>query len=103
MNNSNILNWFKLNQPKFSIDELKHIKKFDELSSRHVESPEDCQAFGKQIGYNNALDFYKEHGIIPELNHTTIVLDHWQKYIEFGKVKGHNQAVKVLIRQENNL
>lgn len=103
MNNSNILNWFKLNQPKFSIDELTHIKKFDELSSQHVESPANCQEFGHQIGYNNALDFYKEHRIIPDLNHTTIVLDHWQKYIEFGKVKGHNKAVADLIQKELSL
>lgn len=100
MTNSNILNWFKLNQPKFSSDELKHIKEFDELSNRHVESPEDCQAFGHQIGYNSALDFYKEHGMIPEVNHNTVVLDHWQKFIEFGKVKGHNKAVADLVQKE---
>lgn len=41
--------------------------------------------------------------MIPEVNHNTVVLDHWQKFIEFGKVKGNNQAVKDLNLKESHL
>lgn len=99
------MNIFKLfkSKPHELVAGLSRITQFDESSNRHTETPESCKAFGFQLGYNSALDFYKKHGMIPELNYNIVILDHWQKFIEFGKVEGHNQAVKDLKHKENSL
>jgi len=96
------MNIFKLfkSKPHELVAGLSRITQFDESSNCHTETPDSCKAFGFQLGYNNALDFYKEHGMIPEPSANVVSLTHWQKYIEFGKVEGHNKAVADLIQKE---
>lgn len=98
----NIFKLFKSKTPEL-VAGLSRITQFDESSNRHTETPESCKAFGFQLGYNKALDFYKEHGIIPEPSASIVSLTHWKKYIEFGKVEGHNKAIADLVQKELSL
>jgi hypothetical protein len=97
-----ILSFFK-SKPTPTVAGLHRITQFDESSKSHVQTPQGCKAFGFQVGYNKALDFYLQHGMIPEPNLSIIKLTHWTKYIEFGQVEGYNQAVRDLFNQEKNL
>lgn len=95
----NIFSFFKAKPQVSKVAGLSRIDQFDE-SSRSMKCPDESKQFGYQLGYNMALDFYKAHGMIPEPDVRLIRLDHWSKYIEFGKVEGYNQAIKDLIQQE---
>lgn len=98
----NIFKCFKA-KPVPTVAGLYRITEFCADDHSHVATPEGCKRFGFQLGYNKALDFYQQHGMIPEPNNSVVALTHWKKFIEFGKVEGHNKAVADLIQKELSL
>jgi hypothetical protein len=99
----NMFNFFKVKKLKPTVAGLQRVDEFDESSNDHTQTPDSCKRFGYQVGYNKALDFYEQHGMIPEPNKSVVALTHWKKFIEFGKVEGHNKAVADLIQKELTL
>lgn len=100
----NIFKYFK-SKPVPTVADLRRITEFcvDDYVHVHMATPEGCKRFGFQLGYNEALDFYQKHGMIPEPNKSVVALNHWKKFVAFGKVEGHNKAVADLIQKELSL
>jgi len=98
----NIFTGFK-SKPMPTVAGLHRITEFFDAGHSHVATPEGCKQFGFQLGYNEALDFYQKHGMIPEPNKSVVALNHWKKFVAFGKVEGHNKAVADLIQKELSL
>lgn len=93
----NIFKFFKSNPPEL-VAGLSRITQFDESSNRHTETPDGCKAFGFQLGYNNALDFYKKHGMIPEPSMLLWILLTGRNILSLAKWKAITKLLKILFK-----